>query len=162
MLDLVALLPVVPSSGWFRRGAEIGGGAWKSIRAADKAEQVARQGFHSFEAFKAAMGSAGKGRQWHHIVEQSKIGEFSAEMINSVENLINVSEEVNREVNAIYSSKQYYSEGKTVREWLKGKSWEEQYKFGEETIEEVKKAIREREQKEYWDRVLFNASNREQ
>jgi hypothetical protein len=37
-------------------------------------------------------------------------------------------------ISGYYSSKQPFSEGKTVRQWLSTKSYEEQYEFGIENV----------------------------
>jgi RHS repeat-associated protein len=96
---------------------------------------VVGQAFKSFDALKRALGSAGEGMVWHHIVEQSKVDSFGAEAIHNTANAVRVSEEINIKINGFYSSKQLFTNGVTVREWLKGKSWSEQYKFGKEILE---------------------------
>jgi len=60
------------------------------VPAAGGVSQVASQGFHSFAAFKRAMGPAGDGMAWHHIVEQGggNLERFGAEAIHSTSNLI--------------------------------------------------------------------------
>ena len=88
------------------------------------------RGFSSFRALKREIGNAGPGRQWHHIVEQSKIGQFAAEQIHNRANVVSVPKSVNRRLNGFYSSKQPFSGTSKVREWLKGQSYEAQYKFG--------------------------------
>jgi hypothetical protein len=47
-------------------------------------------GFNSFSALKRAIGPAGEGRHWHHIIEQSKVGQFGADAIHHVDNVISV------------------------------------------------------------------------
>ncbi len=151
VVDVAAILPLVPSTGWFRRGADAAGGAGRALEAADnavdaakaggKAIDASKQAFESFDAFKKAMGSAGEGMEWHHIVEQSKVDQFGAAAIHSTSNIVAVPAAVNRRVNAYYSSVQDFTKGKTVREWLKGKSFEEQAKFGQEVLDrEMKQA----------------------
>lgn len=46
------------------------------------------QSFKSFSAFKKAMGPAGKGKAWHHIVEQNpaNIARFEPEAIHKLKN----------------------------------------------------------------------------
>jgi hypothetical protein len=72
---------------------------------------------------------------WHHIVEQSKIPEFGAEAIHDTANVVRVSKEVNSQINVFYSTKQEALAGQSVREWLKGQPWKEQFKFGKEVLE---------------------------
>ncbi len=76
------------------------------------------------------MENRGIGKQWHHIVEQSQIGQFGAEAINSPGNVTTVSTLDHIRISAYYSSKTEFTGGLTVRQWLKGQSWEEQYGFG--------------------------------
>ena len=47
--------------------------------------------------------------------------------------------EINQKINGFYSSIQPFTNGKTVREWIKDKSFEEQYKFGAEIMERFMK-----------------------
>ena len=68
--------------------------------------------------------------QWHHIVEQSKIGQFAAEQIHNRANVISVPKSVNLRLNGYYSSRPFFTGISTVREWLKGQSYEVQRKFG--------------------------------
>jgi len=86
--------------------------------------------FKSFSAFKRAAGPAGAGKQWHHIVEQNKIGQFGAQRIHSTTNIVAVPVRVHTRISAHYSSKLDFTGGKTVREWLRGKSFEEQFQYG--------------------------------
>ncbi len=51
---------------------------------------------------------------WHHIVEQSKVGEFGAEAVHNVSNVVRVPSQVNSRLNAYYSSKQTFTNGLTT------------------------------------------------
>lgn len=99
-------------------------------------------GYKTFDALKRALGSAGENKAWHHIVEQSQIGKsgFKAEDINNINNIISIpsgfSESVHSKISGYYSSKQFFTEGKTVRDWLAGKSFEEQFEFGLDTLKQ--------------------------
>jgi len=89
--------------------------------------------FSSFSSLKRSLGSAGKGFDWHHIVEQSQITKsgFSKYWVNNSNNVISISKEVHRKVSAYYSSKiPGLTGGKTVRNWLAGQSFQKQYEFG--------------------------------
>ena len=93
------------------------------------------KGFSSFDAFKKAYGPAGEGQAWHHIVEQnpSNLAKFGAERIHNTNNLIklpNGKGSIHAKISGYYSSKQKFTDGLTVRDWLKNKSYEEQYEFG--------------------------------
>ncbi|MBL7758264.1 MAG: hypothetical protein JNL59_12750, partial [Chitinophagaceae bacterium] len=77
-------------SGWFRKA----GGT----------------GFNSFNEFKSVYGSAGKGKAWHHIVEQNpaNIAKFGAQRIHNTENLIRLEHgagSIHAKVSGYYSSK---------------------------------------------------------
>ncbi len=78
------------------------------------------------------MGSPGKGKRWHHIIEQHKgnIERFGPEAIHNTENVIAVEESIHIEINRIYSSKSDATGGRVVREWLRTQSYEQQRAFG--------------------------------
>ena len=65
-------------------------------------------------------GAAGEGLVWHHIVEQSKVDEFGARTINSAGNVMAITREVNQKLNTHYSSKFFWTNGKTVANGSKG------------------------------------------
>ncbi|MCB2130868.1 MAG: hypothetical protein KDE03_17825 [Rhodobacteraceae bacterium] len=98
------------------------------------------QEFKTFKEFKEALGAAGEGRVWHHIVEQCQgkctRAQFSGEMINNTDNIVNIPREVNQRLADIYAGKQPYTQGKTLRDWLNDKPYEEQYRRGKELLEE--------------------------
>ena len=99
----------------------------------------AGKGFASFSAFKKAYGAAGQGMAWHHIVEQNadNIARFGAEKIHNTKNLIRLPHgkgSIHAKVSGYYSSKSDFTNGLTVRDWLKSQSYAEQYKFGVETL----------------------------
>ncbi|ATB33193.1 hypothetical protein [Melittangium boletus] len=88
--------------------------------------------FKSFDAFKKAMGPAGKDKAWHHIVEQRKpnVERFGPEAIHNTENVIKVNKTKHDTISAYYSTKSDETGGLVVREWLRTKSYEEQRAFG--------------------------------
>ncbi|HEX5744908.1 MAG TPA: hypothetical protein VFZ09_01615 [Archangium sp.] len=88
--------------------------------------------FKSFDAFKNAMGSAGEGKAWHHIVEQRKVNveRFGSEVIHNTENVIAVDKAKHDAISAYYSTRSDDTGGMVVREWLRTKSYEEQRAFG--------------------------------
>ena len=103
------------------------------------ADLFAGKGFASFSAFKKAYGAAGQGMAWHHIVEQNadNIARFGAEKIHNTKNLIRLPHgkgSIHAKVSGYYSSKSDFTNGLTVRDWLKSQSYAEQYKFGVETL----------------------------
>ncbi|MEL7343949.1 MAG: RHS repeat-associated core domain-containing protein [Pseudomonadota bacterium] len=104
-------------------------------------------GYSSFNQLKSALGSAGEGNVWHHIVEQCRgkcnRASFSSSMINNTKNVAAVPDAVNRRLNAIYSSKQDFTGGRTLRDWLSDKSFEEQYEYGTDFLEQEMERYRE-------------------
>ena len=95
------------------------------------------QGYSSFRKLKKSIGSAGEGNDWHHIVEQSQIrlSGFESEQINNTSNIIAVDHDTHMKITGYYNSKAYdFTGGLSVREWLSGQSFEQQYEFGMETL----------------------------
>jgi hypothetical protein len=84
------------------------------------------------------MGRAGEGRDWHHIVEQhgANLQKFGAEAIQNPTNLLRVARDVHQQISAHYSSKTIQSGTQTVREWLKGQSYEAQRDYGLKLLKE--------------------------
>jgi hypothetical protein len=119
-------------------GALVGWGAGALIAkygVATAATSITKGGgarFSSFNALKRSLGSAGKGKQWHHIVEQCQIGKsgFSKYWIQNSNNVINISNSVHAKISAYYSSIQSFTNGMTFRNWLAGQSFKTQYEWG--------------------------------
>jgi hypothetical protein len=108
---------------------------------ASMATSTQSRGFSSFSAFKRAMGNAGEGKAWHHIVEQtpSNVVKFGAENIHNTNNLMKLPHgkaSIHAKISGYYSSKQFFTGGKTVREWLSTQSYEYQYNFGIQKLKE--------------------------
>ena len=95
--------------------------------------------FKSFRQLKKYLGDPGSGKQWHHIVEQcqakSTRSGFDISEINKVSNVKATPKEVHKEISRYYSSKQEFTGNLTFRDWLNGKSYEEQYEYGIERWE---------------------------
>lgn len=89
-----------------------------------------QQTFGSFSELKTYLGPAGTEMQWHHIVEQSQASQFGQRTIQSVENIVALPTDVHRAISGYYSSIQPFSGSTTVRQWLSGKPFEQQYQFG--------------------------------
>ena len=119
-------------------GALIGWGAGVLIAkygTATAAASITKGGgarFSSFNALKRSLGSPGRGKQWHHIVEQCQIGKsgFSKYWIQNSNNVINISASVHNKISAYYSSIQSFTNGMTFRNWLAGQSFKTQYEWG--------------------------------
>jgi len=93
------------------------------------------RGFATYEDFLKVYGPAGKGRAWHHIVEQnaSNIRKFGPHDIHNTENLITLphgAKTIHAKISGYYSSKQPFTGGLRVRDWLNSQSYEAQYQFG--------------------------------
>jgi hypothetical protein len=102
--------------------------------------------FTSFRAFKRFMGKAGKGKQWHHIVEKHKanLRRFGPKALHNTENIHPLGERLHTDLSALYSSKRPKitgSETLTVREWVRTLSYEQQRAFGLQAIENISKGI---------------------
>jgi hypothetical protein len=105
--------------------------------AAAEGAALFRRAFDSRSQLLRYLGRAPEGMQWHHIVEQSQAAQFGQRPIQSVENIVAIPIEAHQSLNALYSSKQQISVPNTVREWLRGQSFEAQYAFGMEQLKRV-------------------------
>ncbi|MBQ0736473.1 hypothetical protein [Aquimarina celericrescens] len=96
------------------------------------------RGYRSFDAFKRIEGNASSGNALHHIVEQGghrglNQQKFGKSNIHNTKNIIDIptgSGSLHQKVTSYYQSKPAFTNGKTVREWLSDKSFQEQYEFG--------------------------------
>ena len=90
------------------------------------------KGYSSFKSFKRAMGPAGNGKEWHHIVEQTdgNVARFGPQALHNTENVIPLDEAIHQQLSGFYSSIRSFSQGKTVRAWLSTQSFEAQRAFG--------------------------------
>ncbi len=100
----------------------------------------------SFSGFKSAMGPAGPGKQWHHIVEQtpSNVKRFGGEALHNTENITALNEGLHTDVSAFYSSIREGITGSntlTIRQWLGTQSYEAQRQFGLKVIENIRRGI---------------------
>lgn len=110
-----------------------------TAQAADGTGGAAKAGFRAFKSmrdFKNAMGSAGEGKNWHHIVEETpgNVERFGPEALHNTENVIAVDANTHVKISAYYSSKQRFTGGLVVREWLRTQSYEGQREFGLKTL----------------------------
>jgi len=92
-------------------------------------------GFKSFTAFKRAMGAAGPGREWHHIVTQldSNVERFGEEAIHNTRNLVSIPKDLHAKVTGHYNSLMRGSKT-LVRDHVKTLSFEEQYQYGVDVL----------------------------
>jgi len=99
----------------------------------------------SYSGFRSAMGSAGKGQEWHHIVEQTpgNMKRFGGQALHNTENVIALDKALHGKISAFYSSSQWgiTKSGLTVREWLGLQSYEAQREFGLLAMKNISKGI---------------------
>ena len=91
------------------------------------------QGYGSFKELKNEIGTAGKGNDWHHIVEQSQINKsgFASEQIHNTSNIVAIDHSTHMKITGYYNTKSFdFTNGLSVRDWLAGQSYETQYEFG--------------------------------
>ena len=90
---------------------------------------------------------AGKEFAWHHIVEQSQTGKrasFAPELIHNTYNIVRIPSghnSIHAKISAFYSSKQDFTGGIIVRDWLATKAYDYQYDFGIRILEQYGKLI---------------------
>lgn len=108
--------------------------AAEGVEAAEGAAQGAS--FGSFSSFKNALGPAGEGAQWHHIVEQTpgNLPRFGPGPIQNTGNLVRLGVPTHRQISGFYSSIQPFTGGATVRSWLSTQPFEIQQQFGQEVL----------------------------
>lgn len=103
--------------------------------------------FDSFNNLKKHLGNPGKGCAWHHIVEQSQIGKranFTPEMVHNTHNIVSIPSghgTIHAKISSYYSSKQDFTNGMIVRDWLATKEYDYQFTFGKKKLEEYGKLI---------------------
>ncbi|MBZ4418510.1 hypothetical protein [Myxococcus sp. RHSTA-1-4] len=107
---------------------------------------VGSRSWGSFSGLKSALGAAGPGKQWHHIVEQTpgNVKRFGPHALHNTENVIPLEEGLHTRISALYSSIRWNITGSrslTVRQWLSTQSYEAQRKFGLMAIENVTKGV---------------------
>ncbi len=141
LLDTVGVMPIIPSTGHFRTGAEVIDYGLDATRGAKAAKAInnlpVNQGYDSFDKLKKAIGSAGDGNHWHHIVEQSQIQKsgFAEQLIHNTSNIIAVDAATHAKITGFYNTKTFeFTDGLSVRDWLAGRSYEYQYVFGLEVL----------------------------
>ena len=94
-------------------------------------------GFRSFDAFKKALGPAGEGKVWGHLVEQCQANctraGFPSRLINNTKNVVKMPKAVKQAMADYYSSITRFTGGKTVRNWLNSQSFKKQQEFAKKT-----------------------------
>lgn len=100
----------------------------------------------SFSGLRNALGSAGAGKQWHHIVEQTpgNVARFGPHALHNTQNVIPLEEALHLRLSAFYSRKVAGITGSTeltVRQWLSTQSYEAQQRFGLMALANVRKGV---------------------
>ena len=115
---------------------------------ADSISKIPDKGFSSFSKLKKYLGKAGDGFEWHHIVEQTQIEKagFAADEVNNLRNIVKIpggySGSVHSKISGYYNStKQFFTNGLSVRDWLSTQSFEVQFNFGVEKLREFGELI---------------------
>ncbi len=108
------------------------------MRAARGSSACGGTGYRSFRAFKRAQGKAGKGMEWHHVVEQNptNMARFGSEAINNTNNLVKIDAATHRKISGFYSSKATFTKGQTVRQWVSQQPYQVQQQFGLQTMKD--------------------------
>ncbi|HEX8435126.1 hypothetical protein [Archangium sp.] len=119
-----------------------GAGAGSLVPSRGKLLPNGHRAWGSYSGFKSAMGPAGKGKAWHHIVEQTpgNVKRFGGEALHNTENITALRESVHTRISAFYSSIQpkiTNSNTLTVRQWLGIQPYEAQREFGLLAIKNV-------------------------
>ena len=104
---------------------------------------VPDHGYSSFTKLREDLGDPERTQNWHHIVEQEQMEKelsgFTSTQVNNTNNIVSIpsgSKSPHAKISEYYGSVQDFTGGKTVREWLKGKSFEEQWEFGMKQLRE--------------------------
>jgi hypothetical protein len=121
-------------------------GSASGVGTSAAAQKPGFRAWKSHSGFSKAMGKAGPGKEWHHIVEQTpgNVQRFGPESIHNTDNVIPLDKGLHTRVSAVYSSIRRLISGSgtlTVRQWLSTQSYEMQRDFGLLAIENVKKGL---------------------
>ena len=105
------------------------------------------ESFSSYDAFykhergellEKRFGPAGDGYQYHHIVEEGiNTGAIPTSQLQSTDNIIRIPTLLHEEITAIYAGSAPDAPEMTLRQWLKGKSYQEQYEYGLKVMREL-------------------------
>lgn len=101
--------------------------------------------FGSQSGFRSSYGSAGPGKEWHHIVEQwqARDGLISPQLIYNSYNTIALDTSLHREVSKYYSSKHEFTGELTIRKWVAQFPYDVQYAYGLRVIDQIMEKYKE-------------------
>lgn len=94
--DPIPLIIIALGAAVLRVGVPVAARAFTVARIIPGARLIASNGYKSFPAFKSAVGHAKPNHQWHHIVEQSQVQKFGAQLIHNKHNLVQVPTKVHQ------------------------------------------------------------------
>jgi hypothetical protein len=92
-------------------------------------------GFQSFEAFKRALGPAGPGKDYHHIVLQTEqnVEKFGEWFIHNSRNIIPLDATIHHRISGFFNSSMWPG-GPLVRDVVSQWSYIDQYNYGMEVL----------------------------
>lgn len=95
--------------------------------------------FRNEDELRRSLGPAGKGREWHHIVEKRLVGRpgFPPEQIHTTDNIISLPVEVHRRISETMSSKTDEFLGQVRRFGMETLDFGTQYDLGLDLIEKT-------------------------
>jgi hypothetical protein len=134
-----AVVALTPGAAWATTNAMVG-----SRGGGSTVPPKGRVWFKNHKALVKALGSAGKDKEWHHIVEQNPTNmarkDIGPQRIHTPDNVVPLDKELHWKINAHYSSiRQSLTNSKTltIREWLSTQSFEEQRAYGLRVVRTV-------------------------
>ena len=124
--DVVDLVPFVTGVGEVTRAVKL------STKVLGKTDEIVEVGYDSYRQLKRTAGSAGSGKELHHIIEQCQIKKsgVNPRVVQNKLNIIELNKSTHRKISGFYSSVPDITNGLTVRNWLTGRSSTEQFLFG--------------------------------
>jgi len=133
----LAVLEALPFVEFFTNSLRVAKSGTQLLEVASQMGSVGSEvgGFNTFSAFKRVYGAAGPGQAWHHIVEQTpgNLAQFGNLAIHNPANLMKLPHgagSIHAMLSGHYSSKQFYTNGLTVRQWLSTQSYQQQLEYG--------------------------------
>lgn len=114
------------------------GGTVGGLRAMDGAAPATRS-YNSFSEYKRNEGSAGPGKDWHHIVEQNPANkaQFSPQQLQNTNNIVSLPKDVHRQISGYYSSKSAGPGSATRRQIISQQNFSTQMEMGKEVMSRV-------------------------
>lgn len=100
-------------------------------------KRLIRTAVYVSEHYKITEKAAHKWFSYREQMQRSlNVERFGAERIHNIDNIVALPKSLHRKISGFYSSKQWWTKGVRVRDWLTNQTFEEQYNFGIKTIED--------------------------